>query len=413
MATSTTAPLTNISLATQAIQALLKTPNFSAQGLGTATEDVKENPDTVGYRQMYQQGAIYWSPTTGACAVHGAIFQKWASMGYEKSSLGYPTTNELGSGPTATAVLDNTPQRTSYFQNGSITWNQTTGPVVQGVAMLKATAAVPSFHIEKIRSQHTDTLYATSKIQVYSESGKLLTDLASVTEHFPDHGSGDTVQCNAIPPVNLEIPMPSSHFSPGGLLVWTFTINNSNQDSSSVISTVDKAATALATALSGDALKDITKSLTGAFGIGSGSGSSGGSSGSGTGSGDDSSDGDSGGTGKTDDSTSSSLEGAGILLAAAAAVEGLISLINFLTANCNGYVFQYSWKLRARDLFDQIVPERVWSPKISDPGTDSPAGCGGNSHYTTTFEFRETPLPPGQHPTPPGPRPAPPVLPTH
>jgi len=255
--------------------------------------------------------------------------------------------------------------------------------------MLKATVAVPSFHIEQIRSQHTDTLYATSKIQVYSESGKLLSDLPSVTEHFPDHGSGDTVQCNAIPPVNLEIPMPSSHFSPGGLLIWTFTINNSNQSSSSVISAVDKAATTLATALSGDAIKDLIKPLTGLVGAG-GSSSSGGS----TGSGDDGSD-DSGGTGKTDDSASSSLEGAGILLAAAAAVEGLISLINFLTANCNGYVFQYSWKIRARDLFNQITPGRVWTPKISDPGTNSPAGCGKNSHYTTTFVFRETPAAPG------------------
>jgi hypothetical protein len=310
----------------------------------------------------------------------------------------------------ATAVLDNTPQRTSYFQNGSITWSQATGAVVNGVAMLKATVAVPSFHIEEIRSQHTDTLYATSKIQVYSESGKLLTDLASVTEHFPDHKNGDTVQCNAIPPVNLEIPMPSSHFSPGGLLVWTFTINNSNQGSSSVISTVDKAATAVASALAGDALKDLIKPLTGI--VGGGGSSTGSSSSSGdSGTDDDSSD-DSGGTGKTDSSTSSSLEGAGILLAVAGAVEGLIALINFLTANCNGYVFQYSWKLRARDLVNQIMPGRVWTTKISDPGTDSPAGCGKNSHYTTTFVFRETPAAPGQKPSP-GPRPAPPVLPVH
>jgi hypothetical protein len=72
-------------------------------------------PDGVGRFRHYQGGSIYWSPTTGAHEVHGPIRNKWASLLWERSTLGYPTTDEIG-----------TPDkvgRYNHFQGGSIYWD--------------------------------------------------------------------------------------------------------------------------------------------------------------------------------------------------------------------------------------------------------------------------------------------------
>ena len=62
--------------------------------------------------------SIYWSPATGPHEVFGAIRDKWASMGFERSVLGYPLVAEhdqTGGG------------RTQRFQGGVITWTGTGG----------------------------------------------------------------------------------------------------------------------------------------------------------------------------------------------------------------------------------------------------------------------------------------------
>ena len=41
------------------------------------------------------QGAIYWSPATGAAPLTGAIYDAWATLGYERSALGLPTSAEI------------------------------------------------------------------------------------------------------------------------------------------------------------------------------------------------------------------------------------------------------------------------------------------------------------------------------
>jgi len=80
--------------------------------LGTPTGDETGTPDGVGRFRHFQGGSIYWTPDTGAHEVHGAIRDKWASLGWERSYLGYPITDEhdCGSG------------RCSDFQNGTISW---------------------------------------------------------------------------------------------------------------------------------------------------------------------------------------------------------------------------------------------------------------------------------------------------
>lgn len=88
-------------------------------GLGYPKTDEKGTPDGVG-RYMHFTGkngaSIYYTPSTGAHAVQGAIRAKWASLGWETSRLGYPVTDEY-SVPVG---------RESEFRGGRLTWNSQT-----------------------------------------------------------------------------------------------------------------------------------------------------------------------------------------------------------------------------------------------------------------------------------------------
>ncbi|HEV2780332.1 MAG TPA: PQQ-dependent sugar dehydrogenase [Actinophytocola sp.] len=63
--------------------------------------------------------SIYWHPSTGAFAVYGPIRQRWAGLGWERSYLGYPTSDVL-------TVPDG---RRMNFQYGYILEDFTTGQV--------------------------------------------------------------------------------------------------------------------------------------------------------------------------------------------------------------------------------------------------------------------------------------------
>ncbi|WP_279629517.1 hypothetical protein [Arthrobacter oryzae] len=69
-----------------------------------------------GAYQLFQHGAIYYSPATRGWPVQGAIRSAWASTGAERGPFGYPTTGEFPS-------FGQIDQR---FQNGSITYSPTT-----------------------------------------------------------------------------------------------------------------------------------------------------------------------------------------------------------------------------------------------------------------------------------------------
>src|SRR5262245_8083898 len=83
---------------------------------GYAITDELTTPDGVGrfnhFRGVHLPGkpeaSIYWTPSTGAHEVYGNIRQAWASQGWERGSLGYPTSGEFQDGP----------YRRSNFQNG-------------------------------------------------------------------------------------------------------------------------------------------------------------------------------------------------------------------------------------------------------------------------------------------------------
>ncbi|WP_460744090.1 LGFP repeat-containing protein, partial [Mariniluteicoccus endophyticus] len=71
--------------------------------------------------QSFQHGLLYWSPTTGAQPVWGALLDLYAQRGYENSFLGYPVGAEF---PIPGGWQQN-------FQRGFLTWppaNQGGGP---------------------------------------------------------------------------------------------------------------------------------------------------------------------------------------------------------------------------------------------------------------------------------------------
>jgi uncharacterized protein with LGFP repeats len=69
------------------------------------------------FNHFSNSGSIYWTPSTGAWSIHGAIRAKWASMGWERSCLGYPVSDEFGDSQT----------RQSNFQRGVITFSFRSG----------------------------------------------------------------------------------------------------------------------------------------------------------------------------------------------------------------------------------------------------------------------------------------------
>ena len=89
--------------------------------LGAATNEVTVCPDGVGYFQHFKGGSIYFHPHTGAHEVHGEIRAKWAGLGWERSFLGYPRTDETTGNDTKQVG------RYNHFQGGSIYWHPSSG----------------------------------------------------------------------------------------------------------------------------------------------------------------------------------------------------------------------------------------------------------------------------------------------
>ncbi|PHN07047.1 LGFP repeat-containing protein [Flavilitoribacter nigricans] len=90
--------------------------------LGRPNTAEMTTPDRKGRYNHFQGGSIYWTPQTGAHEVHGAIRDKWSAMGWERSFLGYPTSDELKG---ANGL------RYSEFQGGRICWTAQRGAWVE------------------------------------------------------------------------------------------------------------------------------------------------------------------------------------------------------------------------------------------------------------------------------------------
>jgi aldose sugar dehydrogenase len=68
---------------------------------------------------IFESGAIYRNSLTGTHEIHGSIFEKWKSMGAERSFLGYPITDEMPLSEGRGAI--------HYFQGGAIVFTKETG----------------------------------------------------------------------------------------------------------------------------------------------------------------------------------------------------------------------------------------------------------------------------------------------
>jgi uncharacterized protein with LGFP repeats len=91
--------------------------------LGYPTTDELGTPNGRGRFNHFERGSIYWTPRTGAHEVHGAIREKWASLGWERSRLGFPTSDEKS--------VPNGHGRVSEFEGGVILWTPERGAEVR------------------------------------------------------------------------------------------------------------------------------------------------------------------------------------------------------------------------------------------------------------------------------------------
>lgn len=98
----------------------LKHAHFDLQ-LGAAVSDYKLSPDGVHHSRDYQYGSVYSSFPGGTFVVYGAIGDRYAALGRERSALGYPRSDELDAPPTAE------PGRYNNFDGGAIYWSSSTG----------------------------------------------------------------------------------------------------------------------------------------------------------------------------------------------------------------------------------------------------------------------------------------------
>lgn len=72
---------------------------WEAMGAKDSPLGAPTSPESAGDADTryatFERGAIYWSPTTGAQPLTGAIYQAWAALGYERGALGLPTSGEI------------------------------------------------------------------------------------------------------------------------------------------------------------------------------------------------------------------------------------------------------------------------------------------------------------------------------
>jgi hypothetical protein len=89
--------------------------------LGPPTDVQRQTPNGLGFYRHYRHGSIYCRDALpfGPCVVYGLIREKWAGMGWERSALGFPITDEL---PMGTAG-----GRVSFFEQGAVLYRPDVG----------------------------------------------------------------------------------------------------------------------------------------------------------------------------------------------------------------------------------------------------------------------------------------------
>nr|WP_246314193.1 hypothetical protein [Kineococcus aurantiacus] len=92
---------------------------WEAGPLGFPTSGEVRTPNGRGAYTVFERGSIYWSPTTGAHEVHGDIRAAYAWAGWENGYLGFPRTGEVPT-PAGDGAY-------TVFEGGSIYWSPWVG----------------------------------------------------------------------------------------------------------------------------------------------------------------------------------------------------------------------------------------------------------------------------------------------
>jgi hypothetical protein len=87
-------PATGAHLVRNAIRSAWAAVGWETRELGYPTSDEFCRLVGGGCGEQFQGGSIYWSAATGAHAVWGPLRAYWGSTGWERGSLGYPTSNQ-------------------------------------------------------------------------------------------------------------------------------------------------------------------------------------------------------------------------------------------------------------------------------------------------------------------------------
>ncbi len=206
--------------------------------------------------------------------------------------------------------------------------------------MAKYSFTIPSFHITKIRSAHTDTLFASTSLRVLNANGSLHHDFGAQGAPLGDRKAGGGVDLTLDFPL-VDVPDPTPENPDGGAVYWTFLLVNAGHVDATYVPVLNKAADAFAGALAGKVLDP-------------------------------------------GDGGVSSLEflvGLGVVLAAQEA-------LNLLTADCDGQVASGAFALTATELAAKTPgPDLRFSQTQDNPGSRSPQGCGENSFYEVNYQI--------------------------
>ena len=128
-----TQTLSAVTVALNAIQAEHARLGGASGPLGAAVGDIHCGMRDKGCFQQYDHARIYYSASTGAHFITGAVYLKWAGMGLQTSAIGYPNGN-----PVCGLVNGGCYQQ---FQRARIYYSSKTAPTMITGAIYNAWAA--------------------------------------------------------------------------------------------------------------------------------------------------------------------------------------------------------------------------------------------------------------------------------
>ncbi|HEU0101523.1 MAG TPA: transglycosylase family protein [Mycobacteriales bacterium] len=106
--------------------------------LGYPVSNEQRTPTRAGAYNVFESGAVYWSPATGAHEVHGLVHKAWAATGWENGPAGFPMSDEIPLSTRFGAIQG--------FEGGAVVWSPSTGAHLVRGAINAAWNAVGADH---------------------------------------------------------------------------------------------------------------------------------------------------------------------------------------------------------------------------------------------------------------------------